>query len=629
LLLLSTYDLTIDALIVMKKILFLILLLVSISAHSRPGLLDSLGLNGDSDTPPPVEEAFQFSAQVQDENTISAQWQIAEGNYLYKDKIRFELVEADGISLQPVSLPMGENKMDEIFGLSEVYTHDITLQIPLQRTEATSAITLVAYFQGCSETFHICYPPTESRVTLQLPARSSDQTQFSTPIENTKQNDTLPLSQQDRIAKSLSEDSLAKILIGFLGLGLLLAFTPCVFPMIPILSSIIVGEGERITTRRAFILSLSYVLAMSVTYTAAGIVTGLVGENLQAMFQNPWIIGSFSGLFVILALSMFGLFELQLPHAVQHRLHQISHQQQGGHIVGAATMGLLSGLIVGPCLAPPLAGALIFIGQQGDPVLGGMALFALSMGMGLPLLIIGTSAGSLLPKAGDWMVTIKSIFGVLMLALAIWMLDRIVPMWIIMALWGALTIGIAIYLGALNNLHIDSSGWEKCWKSVGIVLLLYGCLLIIGAASGSHNVWQPLHMLTQKSSSAAHIESKVQFQRIADLTDLQQHLSATDTVVMLDLYADWCVECKRMEATTFKDPQLISTLSNLNVTALQVDMTDNTTAHGELLKQFGLFGPPTLLFFDKNGREYSQYRLIGMISADTLIQHIAKLPPTA
>ncbi|MDF1589071.1 MAG: protein-disulfide reductase DsbD [Gammaproteobacteria bacterium] len=610
----------------MKKILFLMLLLVSMTTQSRPGLLDSLGLTNDYDTPPPVEQAFQFSATINDEKSLSVQWQIAEGNYLYKDKIRFELADSDGVSLLPISLPVGENKVDEIFGLSEVYTHDTSVTLPLKRDNPGSrSITLIAHYQGCSETFHICYPPTQSTIELLLPTITADETEAVSTVSKSDVANTF--SQQDRIAKSLSEDSLAKILFGFLGLGLLLAFTPCVFPMIPILSSIIVGEGERITTHRAFILSLSYVVAMSVTYTAAGVITGLVGENLQAMFQNPWIIGSFSGLFVILALSMFGLFELQLPHALQHRLHHISHQQQGGHVIGAATMGLLSGLIVGPCLAPPLAGALIFIGQQGDPVLGGMALFALSMGMGLPLLIIGTSAGSLLPKAGDWMITIKTVFGVVMLALAVWMLERILPASIIMLLWGSLIIGMAIFLGALNSLHIDSGGWEKCWKSTGIILLIYGSLLIIGAASGGHNVWQPLDTFTLKSANADKAPSGIQFKRVSDLAELDHALSNTQTVSMLDLYADWCVECKRMEVTTFKDPLLIDALSNIS--ALQVDMTENNDNHKALLKHFGLFGPPTLLFFDNKRHEYRHHRLIGLISAGELINHIANLPPSA
>ncbi len=606
--------------LIMKKYFALLFLLLAFSVQARPGLLDSLGLSNDFDTPPDVDEAFVFTAQAKDANAILARWTIAEGNYLYKDKIRFEIVEQEKVQLQNVSLPTGENKMDETFGLSEVYQHDIDIILPLNRSGDISEITLKAYYQGCSETFHICYPPTEKEILITLPALTGSLNQV---LESTP---TI-VPEQDRIAKSLAEDGIIKILLGFFGLGLLLSFTPCVFPMIPILSSIIVGEGERITTRRAFVLSLTYVLAMSVTYTFAGVMTGLLGENLQAMFQNPWIIGSFSALFVVLSLSMFGLFELQLPHALQHRLHQISHQQQGGHIAGAALMGLLSGLIVGPCLAPPLAGALIFIGQHGDPVLGGSALFALSMGMGLPLLVIGTSAGTLLPKAGDWMNTIKSIFGVFMLALAIWMLERIIPGWVSLFLWGGLLIVSAIYLGALNVLGIDASGWEKLWKGLGLILLIYGGLLMIGGASGSHNIWQPLQSVSASQSTASSSHTGLKFTQINNTAELEQQLSQSNKPAMLDFYADWCVDCKRMEVTTFQDNDVISALKNTH--ALQIDMTANTVEHKELMKQYGVFAPPTILFFDANGQEYAQHRIVGAILAEKLTQHISSLPPLA
>jgi len=604
--------------LIMKKYFVLLFLLLAFSVQARPGLLDSLGLSNEFDTPPDVDEAFIFSAQAKDANTILARWAVAEGNYLYKEKIRFEILEQDAVQLQNFSLPVGENKMDEIFGLSEVYQHDLDVILPINRSGEALEINLKAYYQGCSETFHICYPPTEKEILISLPAAAGD---LNAPLEKA----STTFTEQDRIAKSLAEDSIIKILLGFFGLGLLLAFTPCVFPMIPILSSIIVGEGERITTHRAFILSLAYILAMSVTYTVAGVMTGLLGENLQAMFQNPWIIGSFSALFVVLSLSMFGLFELQLPHALQHRLHQISHQQQGGHIAGAALMGLLSGLIVGPCLAPPLAGALIFIGQHGDPVLGGSALFALSMGMGLPLLIIGTSAGSLLPKAGDWMNTIKSIFGVLMLALAIWMLERIIPGWISLLLWGGLLIVTAVYLGALNSLDIDASGWEKLWKGLGLILLIYGGLLMIGGASGSHNIWQPLQsIISNQSNTATTASAGIKFTKINNLTELKQQLSQANKPAMLDFYADWCVDCKRMEVTTFQDNNVLSALKNTQT--LQIDMTANSDEHKALMKQYGVFAPPTILFFDAKGQEYAQHRLVGSISAQDLVQHIASLP---
>ncbi|PHS25085.1 MAG: cytochrome C biogenesis protein [Methylophaga sp.] len=604
----------------MRKYFLLLLLVLSISADARPGLLDSLGLNNDFDVPPDVDVAFVFSAEVTDPQTITAHWAVAQGNYLYRDKISFEIVTPADVQITTVSLPAGENKMDELFGLTEVYAYDVDVVLPLNRPPQAQHVILKVHYQGCSETFKICYPPIEKEITLSLPA---------TTAVNLAPNTSATLSgftasEQDRLTQSLQEDSLGKILLLFFGVGLLLSFTPCIFPMIPILSSIIVGEGERITTQRAFILSLAYVLAMSITYTAAGVLTGLLGENIQAMFQNPWIIGSFSALFVILSLSMFGLFELQLPQALQHRLQTVGQGQKGGKIVGAALMGLLSGLIVGPCLAPPLAAALIFIGQYGDPVLGGSALFALSMGMGIPLLIIGTSAGSLLPKAGSWMNNIKAIFGVLMLALAIWMLERIIPGWVSLLLWGSLLIVSAVYLGALNILSIDSNGWDKLWKGLGLTLLIYGGLLMIGGASGSNSIWQPLQLITTSSSAAtAEKPTGVEFVNVNNLAELEQKLAITSQPVMLYLYADWCVDCKRMEATTFQDPNVVTTLQDMLI--LKVDLTDNTQQHIDLLKHFGLFGPPTMLFFATHGQEHQQHRLIGMIKPAQLIQHIATL----
>jgi len=606
----------------MKNILFLLLLFVSSSINAGPGLLDSLGLNDDFDVPPSVDEAFKFSVEATDAKTLLARWQVADGNYLYRDKIRFEIITDNDVQLLPFSLPAGENKMDEIFGLSEVYHHDTDVNLPINRIGDSSEIILKAHYQGCSETFNICYPPTTKEINLLLPDNidGNKTVQLETKIQTTA---VIPLSEQDRLAQSLAQDSLTKILFAFFGLGILLAFTPCVFPMIPILSSIIVGEGEKITTHRAFILSLTYVLAMSVTYTAAGVLTGLLGENLQAAFQNPWIIGSFSGLFVILALSMFGLFELQIPHFLQHHLHKISHKQEGGTLIGAALMGLISGVIVGPCLAPPLAGALIFIGQQGDPILGGAALFAMSLGMGLPLIAIGTSEGSLLPRAGDWMNTIKSVFGILMLGLAIWMLERVIPGWVSLLLWGALLIVTAIYLGALNSLGIDANGWTKFWKGIGLLFLIYGGLLIVGGASGSHNVWQPLNIVTSDRRTVEE-QSGLQFTQVNNVAELNQALSQTTQPVMLDFYADWCVDCKKMEVTTFVDADVKVTTSDWQL--LQIDVTANTAEHQALLKELTVFGPPTILFFDANGEEHAQHRLVGGITPTALLKHFESLP---
>ena len=604
----------------MKKILFLLLISFTFIVPAQAGLLDNIGFGNDG-LPPSQDEAFQFDMAVQDPQTLLARFTVAAGNYLYRDKIKFEISGTQPIQILHFELPEGKNKIDEIFGPTDVFFDDIDIQLPLNRSPQQQNISLTVHYQGCSETFNICYPPTKKIIELVLPAsntslvdKANTQVLSSTPL----------LSEQDRLAQSLANDNLFTILISFFGLGLLLAFTPCVFPMIPILSSIIVGEGKDITTRRAFILSLVYVLAMSLTYTVAGLLTGLLGANLQTMLQNPWVISSFSALFVVLSLSMFGLYELQLPQGIQDRLHRISHNQTGGKLAGVALMGLLSGLIVGPCLAPPLAGALIFIGQQGDPLLGASALFSLSMGMGIPLLVIGTSAGSLLPKAGPWMDGIKSVFGVLMIALAIWLLERIIPGWVALLLWGSLLIVSAVYLGALNSLSMVSTGWEKLLKGFGLIILVYGSLLIVGSASGSQNVWQPLTALTSPSFNTGENQHGVKFIQIDNLTELEQQLSRSTRPVMLDLYADWCTECKTMEMTTFKDPAVVAALAN--TTTLQLDMTDNTAEHKALLKKFSIFGPPTILFFDSQGDEYSQYRLIGGLDAQDFSQHIANIP---
>lgn len=601
----------------MKKQFFLFLISFLFILPLQAGLLDDLS---NDDLPPTQDEAYQLAIDVQDHQTLDARFTVAPGNYLYRDKIKFEVTAENPIQILPYTLPEGKIKDDEIFGPTVVFFNDISIPLTLNRSQAEQNITVTAYYQGCSDTFNICYPPTKKQYELILPAYDG---QPATPAQTTTSS-TQPLSEQDQLAQSLAQDSLFTVLLSFLGLGLLLAFTPCVFPMIPILSSIIVGEGDHITTRRAFTLSLVYVLAMSVTYTIAGLLTGLLGANLQTMLQNPWVIGSFSALFFILSLSMFGLYELQLPQGLQDRLHQISHNQKGGKLVGVAIMGLLSGLIVGPCLAPPLAGALIFIGQQGDPVLGALALFSLSMGMGLPLLAIGTSAGSLLPKAGSWMEDIKAVFGVLMLGLAVWLLERIIPVPLSLFLWGTVLIIGAVFLGATQALPSIAGGWEKLLKGFGVALLIYGALLIIGSASGSHSVWQPLQGMANVNSTSGHSNNGVKFTQIQNLADLEQQIALSDKPLMLDLYADWCVECKTMEMTTFQDPNVVATLAN--ATPLQLDMTDNNDEHKALLKQFGIFGPPTILFFDPQGEEYKQYRLIGNMNAQEFNEHLAKIP---
>jgi len=597
---------------------------VTVEVKQEKGLFDSLssfgqklGFGGNSGPFIPPEQAFILSAEVADAHTLTLRWDITDGYYLYRDKFGFELIDADGISIQPFELPRGEEKHDENFGLMEVFHHEIEARLPLQRDNTqASDIQVQVKYQGCAEA-GFCYPPMKQLLTLSLPEASG-------PAPKRETSNSNFVSEQDRYANNLAQDSLLLSMLSFFGLGLLLTFTPCVLPMIPILSSIIAGQGSNITTRRAFSLSLTYVLAMAITYTFAGLMAGLFGGNLQAAFQNPWVLGSFSAVFVLLALSMFGFYELQMPKAIQGRLTEMSNKQRGGSYVGVGIMGFLSALIVGPCIAAPLAGALIYIGQSGDAILGAAALFALSMGMGVPLLLIGTSAGKLLPKAGAWMNTIKAVFGVLLIGVAIWMLERIVPSAVGMALWGILLMVCAVYLGAFERLQPEAGGWHKFWKGVGIVILVYGGMLLVGAASGNKDPLQPLASVCYGDDCGQTSQQhSLSFKPIKGLAGLRQELqlaSAQNKTVMLDFYADWCISCVEMEKKTFSDAGVQAALSNTIL--LQADVTLNDEQDKKLLETFGLFGPPSILFFDKSGQELSRFRLMGFLDPDDFETHI-------
>ena len=456
------------------------------------------------------------------------------------------------------------------------------------------------------------------KIDLELPAA-----QNITPIADTQP--TPALSEQDQIVQSLQHDSLAMTLLSFFGFGLLLSMTPCIFPMIPILSGIIVGHGNRITTARAFFLSLSYVVASAFTYTVFGILAALFGSNLQTTFQQPWIIGLFSAIFVLLSLSMFGFYELELPNSIKTRLHNSSEKHRDGSLWGAAIMGALSSLIVGPCVAAPLAGALIFIGQTGNAVLGGSALFAMGMGMGVPLLLLGASAGKLLPKAGTWLYSTKAVFGVIMLAVAVWMLSRILPPAITILLWAMLLILPAIYLNAIDPLPENSSGWRKLWKGVGLMMLAYGLLLLIGFSMGNNNPLKPLQGFSVNNAQAAEEQGLV-FERVASLAALEariQQASANHQPVMLDFYADWCISCKEMEAYTFTDPKVKQALAGFVL--LQADVTKNSDDDKALLAKFNLIGPPAILFFGADNQENTAHRVIGYQDAETFIKTLQQV----
>jgi thiol:disulfide interchange protein DsbD len=581
------------------------------------------------------EEAYILNVEVADGTHLNLNWQIAAGTYLYQDKIELSVPGDQTVAIGDYQLPEPEIKTDSIradgsIGDVAVYHDAIDLTVPLRRTTTDPLdLELTVKYQGCAE-IGVCYPPITKQFTLPLPGISEAQAGELATTATVKPAATTtaaqqPVSELDKITTTLKGGSTLVIVGVFFLLGLGLAFTPCIFPMIPILSGIIAGQGEHITTRKAFVLSLVYVLAMALTYTIAGVLAGLFGENLQAYFQNPWILSAFALVFVLLALSMFGFYDLQLPSSLQSRLTEVSNKQQSGSIAGVAVMGFLSALIVGPCVAPPLAGALIYIGQTGDALLGGLALFALSLGMGAPLIAIGTSAGKLLPRAGSWMDAVKAVFGVALLGVAIVMLERILRPDLAMLLWGILFIISAIYMGALRHLEIEASGWQKLWKGLGVVFLVYGALMLVGAAAGGKDTLQPLRGIAFAGGGGpAHNE--LTFTRIKSVEDLQREVASASTLgqpVMLDFYADWCVSCKEMEKYTFSDPAVIAALANTRL--LQADVTANDKIDQALLQgYFGLPGPPAIIFYGADGQERKGFRVVGFVPAEEFAAHVQR-----
>jgi thiol:disulfide interchange protein DsbD len=579
--------------------------------------LPGLNLNPTEDELLPAEQAFLFFATVKDANTLHVNWEIAKGYYLYREKIQFELTSAEGNQLGAYTIPRGTPKHDEAFGQVETFYNELGFDLPIIRTNSsTNTITLQASYQGCADR-GVCYPPMTKKIDLELPVA-----QNITQIADTKT--TPALSEQDQIVQSLQQDSLAMTLLSFFGFGLLLSMTPCIFPMIPILSGIIVGHGNHITTARAIFLSLSYVVASAFTYTVFGILAALFGSNLQTTFQQPWIVGLFSAIFVLLSLSMFGFYDLELPNSLKAKLHNSSEKHRDGSLWGAAIMGALSSLIVGPCVAAPLAGALIFIGQSGSALLGGSALFAMGLGMGVPLLLLGASAGKLLPKAGTWLYSTKAVFGVIMLAVAVWMLSRILPPSITILLWAMLLILPAIYLSAIDPLPVNSSGWRKLWKGMGLIMLAYGLLLLIGFSMGNNNPLKPLQGFGVNNAQAT--EQGLVFEKVASLSALEARIkqaSAKHQPVMLDFYADWCISCKEMEAYTFTDPKVKQALTGFVL--LQADVTKNSDDDKALLTKLNLIGPPAILFFGTNNQEKTAHRVIGYQDAETFINTLQQV----
>jgi len=610
----------------MRFVLLLLLSLLAPVSHAS-SFLDKLpGLGGSQQaTFLPPDQAFVLQVRARDADTLQADFTIAPGYYLYRDKISFTVAEG-ATKITAVKLPEGELKQDPNFGATVVYHQSFQAEIKLNRSSKEAVrLALNTSYQGCSDK-GLCYPSQDKVLQLDLP-RASQPTQTLPPTSSDTRTavaiETPPQTDNSKIAQLFKSGSFWLITTFFFGAGLLLALTPCVFPMIPILSGIIVGRGHKITRMHAFLLSLTYVLGMAITYAAAGIVAGLTGDLISNALQTPWVLGSFAALFVLLSLSMFGFYELQLPSAWQSKLSDTSNRLHGGHLSGVFVMGALSAVIMGPCVAAPLAGALLYISQTHDAVLGGVALFALALGMGAPLLLIGTSAGALLPRAGAWMDGVKRIFGVMLLALAIWIIQPLLPVAAQMLLWGILLIFSAIYLHALEALAQQANGWHKLRKGLGLLMLLVGIAYLVGALSGARDLLRPLDSVCAVCKADTQTSAPLAFTRINGLADLRQRVAkANGQIVMLDFYADWCVSCKEMERLTFTDPAVQSRLKSAIL--LQADVTQNSAEDKELLKKFGLYGPPGLLFFDVQGKELADFRVVGYQDAEKFLNSLQR-----
>ncbi|WP_235844885.1 protein-disulfide reductase DsbD [Cupriavidus agavae] len=595
----------------------------------------------------PPEKAFRFSATQIDPKTIEVRFDVANGYYLYRERFAFAAQPQD-VKLGAAALPPGKVHFDETFGKDmETYRGAVVIRVPVEQAPADGAWSLVVTSQGCADK-GLCYPPMESVYKVggsvlgklfgeRGAARQSTPGTPDTPqaavaaLAPPAQADaapaatrSLPADDGDRIAGALATRNLALIAGLFFGLGLLLTFTPCVLPMVPILSSIVVGE--HVTRGRAFVVSLAYVLGMAVVYTAVGVAAGLAGEGLSAALQTPWVLGAFALLMVALSLSMFGLYELQLPQRWQSGLAASSNRRPGGQVAGAVAMGAISALIVGPCVTAPLAGALAYIAQTGDAVTGGAALLAMALGMGVPLILVGVGAGNLLPRAGKWMEATKRFFGFLLLGVAIWMVTPVLPSWIVMLAWAALLIVAAVYLGAFDSLGPDARGLLRLGKGLGLVAALAGAIQVVGVASGGRDPLQPLSHFggLSRVTGGQAARGEVHFERVRSVAELNARVAqaaAAGRPVLLDFYADWCVSCKEMEKLTFPDPKVRARLAN--VVLLQADVTANNADDKALLKRFGLFGPPGIILFGADGRE-RPVRVIGYQSANRFLDSLER-----
>ncbi|KLE09416.1 thiol:disulfide interchange protein [Aliarcobacter butzleri L355] len=570
----------------MKKILLLLILFIySFSLELGNKVLEP-------------EEAFKVKF-IKNEDSLNIKFELGKDIYLYHDKLQINILKPQKIEItKELNIPKPVNYEEFI-----VHFDDLNLTIPynlLKSKVDSKEFEIELKFQGCSKA-GLCYAPMSQKQILVLNTNIQDE--VSTTINET-----------DSIANSLKEKNLLLVLLTFFGFGLLLSLTPCVFPMIPILSSIIVGasKNETMTASRGFFLSLVYVLSMSVAYTIAGVIAGIFGANLQVALQNPYILVIFALIFVALAFSMFGYFEIRLPQAIQNRVNKTTDGKEKQGILGIAIMGFLSALIVGPCVAPPLAGALVYIGQTGDAILGGLALFVMSLGMGVPLLLIGLGAGKFMPKPGGWMESITRIFGIVMLGVAIWLLDRVLNASIIIYLWALLLLGSAIYLKIYQYILT---------QLITVVIFILGVILFVGAISGATNPLNPLEKFTSSKMTQVYDE-KLIFKKVKNIQELELAIKNSNKPVMLDFWASWCVSCKELEEITFQDEQVINKLQEF--TLLKADVTENNDEDKALQKKFGVVGPPALIFWDKDKNEIQASRIIGYKNPKDFLEIVNK-----
>jgi len=589
-------------------------------AATGGGLAGSLFAGGQSDEPLPVDQAFVPNPRFDSANELTVSWDIAPGYYLYRDKFTFS---TNGeIQFGAARLPAGVAITDQSFGNVEVYYDRVDVIVPFARAHPNEQqLEITAGFQGCKDD-SICYPPDETVFELTLPPSA----EFATTTTSAAASGGM-VAEQDILAELVSNGALIAVLGTFFIAGLGLSLTPCVYPMVPILSSIIAGQNNA-SAGRSFMLSVSYVLGMAVTYSVAGAITAMAGSQVQAVFQQPWIIGSVAVLFVVMAMAMFGLFEIQMPTAIQSRVSALANRQNGGSFFGTAVIGSLSALIVTTCVAPPLIAALIAIGQSGDVARGSLALFVLAIGMGTPLLLIGASAGRLLPKVGPWMNAIKAGFGVVMIGMAIWMLGRVLPASVVLLLWALLVFMSGVFLGAFESLPESPKPARRIAKGVGVLACLYGALMLIGWTLGGDSPFEPIPRsatgsLLGQPAAAEPGRPFTEVETVAELETLLATARSAGQPVLIDFTADWCVSCKEMEEYTFPDPAVVAALEPYML--LRADVTANNGDDQALLAYFQSYGPPTMAFFDRHGAEQLPYRLYGYVEAAEFGAHVSEL----